>query len=72
MHVYVWYILLQVERRVVNLLAAAYEQGLIAKGNDVELRVESQGEERRPAIKLNVGGKTAPISVNFSSQLIPF
>ena len=65
-------VLLQVERRVVNLLAAAYEQGLIARGSEVELRVESQGEERGPAIKLNIAGKTAPISVNVSSQLVPF
>ena len=65
-------VLLQVERRVVNLLAAAYEQGQIAKGSEVELRVESQGEERGPAIKLSVAGKKAPISVNVSSQLVPF
>lgn len=60
----------QVERRVVNLLAAAYEQGLIVKGSQVELVVEAQGEERGPAIRLNVAGKRTPVSVdNVSTQL---
>ena len=50
------------ERRIVNLLAAAYEQGEIVKGNDVCLVVDSQRQaEREPVIRLQVSGKTQPV-----------
>ena len=66
-------VLLQVERRAVNLLAAAYEQGSIVKGNKVELIVELEGEERRPVIRLRIVGKTEAVNVNnVCAQLVPF
>ena len=58
-----------------NLLAAAYEQGSIAKGSQVELIVEQEGEERRPVIRLRDAGKTAAVdvsAVSSYSQLMPF
>lgn len=51
------------ERRVVNLLAAAYEEGLVSKGSEVELVVEPQ-EESGPSIRLRVAGQTAAVSLN--------
>ena len=54
----------QVERKVVNLLAAAYEQGAIAKGSHVELVVDQEGEERRSVIKLKDSGKTLGVDVS--------
>ena len=58
-----------------NLLAAAYEQGSIAKGSQVELIVEQEGEERRPVIRLRDAGKTVAVdvsAVSSCSQLMPF
>ena len=63
------------ERKVVNLLAAAYEQGSIARGSQVELVVEQEGEERRPVIRLRDAGKTVAVDVSAvgsRSQLMPF
>ena len=61
------------ERKVVNLLAAAYEQGSIARGSQVELVVEQEGEERRSVIRIKDAGKTVAVDVsNVSSQLLPF
>ena len=36
---------LQVERRVVNQLAAAYEEGVVSRGSTVRLVVEGEGEK---------------------------
>ena len=58
-----------------NLLAAAYEQGSIAKGSQVELIVEQEGEERRPVIRLRDAGKTVDVDISVvssRSQLMPF
>lgn len=58
-----------------NLLAAAYEQGSIAKGSQVELIVEQEGEERRPVIRLRDAEKTVVVdvsAVSSYSQLMPF
>jgi hypothetical protein len=63
-----------VERKVVNLLAAAYEQGSIARGSQVELVVEHTKEEGRPVIRLRDAGKTVAVdvsAVNSSSQPMP-
>ena len=61
---FVFAVVSQVEKRVVNLLAAAYEQGLITKGSEVELIVELQNDEGRPTIGLNVAGSQHSVSVN--------
>ena len=58
-----------------NLLAAAYEQGSIARGSQVELVVEQEGEERRSVIRLRDTGKMVAVDVNdvsSRSQLVPF
>lgn len=58
-----------------NLLAAAYEQGSIAKGSQVELVVEQEGEEKRSVIGLRDAGKTVAVDVSdvsSRSQLVPF
>lgn len=57
-----------------NLLAAAYEQGSIARGSQVELIVEQEGEERIPVIRLRDAGKTVAVdvsAVSSRSQLMP-
>lgn len=57
-----------------NLLAAAYEQGSIARGSQVELIVEQEGEERTPVIRLRDAGKTVAVdvsAVSSRSQLMP-
>lgn len=48
----------QVERRVVNQLAAAYEQELLPKGCTLRLSVQSEGQEERgaPSLRLQVVG----------------
>lgn len=53
--------LVKVERRVINQLAAAYEQQLISKGSDVRLVIETRVDEG-PVIKLLVQGKPAEIN----------
>ena len=58
-----------------NLLAAAYEQGSIARGSQVELVVEQDREEGRPVIRLRDAGKSAAVdvsAVSSRSQLMPF
>ena len=58
-----------------NLLAAAYEQGSIARGSQVELVVEQEREEGRPVIRLRDTGKTVAVdisAVSSCSQLLPF
>lgn len=49
----------QVERRVVNQLAAAYEQELLPKGCTLRLTVQSEGQEERssPSLRLEVVGE---------------
>ncbi|XP_037533964.1 caseinolytic peptidase B protein homolog [Nematolebias whitei] len=48
----------EVERRVVNQLAAAYEQELLPKGCTLRLSVQSEGQEERgaPSLRLEVVG----------------
>ena len=53
---------LQVERRVVNQLASAFEQQQLTRGSEVRLVVEA-GERGEPAIKLVVTGKSTVPSV---------
>ena len=58
-----------------NLLAAAYEQGSIARGSQVELVVEQDREEGRPVIRLRDAGKSVAVdvsAVSSRSQLMPF
>ena len=58
-----------------NLLAAAYEQGSIARGSQVELVVEQEREEGRPVIRLRDARKTVAVDVSAVSsrlQLLPF
>ena len=54
-------------------MAAAYEQGLITKGSEVELIVELQdGEEGRPAVGINVAGSQPALGVsNVNTHLAP-
>lgn len=49
----------QVERRVVNQLAAAYEQELLPKGCTLRLSVQSEDQEERstPSLRLEVVGE---------------
>lgn len=49
----------QVERRVVNQLAAAYEQELLPKGCTLRLSVQSDDPEERstPSLRLEVVGE---------------
>ncbi|XP_061924188.1 mitochondrial disaggregase [Entelurus aequoreus] len=49
----------EVERRVVNQLAAAYEQELLPKGCTLRLSVQSEGQEERgaPSLRLEVVGE---------------
>ncbi|XP_069390734.1 mitochondrial disaggregase [Paralichthys olivaceus] len=49
----------EVERRVVNQLAAAYEQELLPKGCTLRLSVQSEGEEEQssPSLRLEVVGE---------------
>uniref|UniRef100_A0A7N6ABR0 ClpB homolog, mitochondrial AAA ATPase chaperonin n=1 Tax=Anabas testudineus TaxID=64144 RepID=A0A7N6ABR0_ANATE len=49
----------EVERRVVNQLAAAYEQELLPKGCTLRLSVKSEGQEERstPSLRLEVVGE---------------
>lgn len=49
----------QVERRVVNQLAAAYEQELLPKGCTLRLSVQSEDEEEQgtPSLRLEVVGE---------------
>ncbi|KAM4742174.1 mitochondrial disaggregase isoform 2-T2 [Anableps anableps] len=49
----------EVERRVVNQLAAAYEQELLPKGCTLRLSVHSEGQEERgtPSLRLEVVGE---------------
>uniref|UniRef100_A0A3P9Q3C5 ClpB family mitochondrial disaggregase n=1 Tax=Poecilia reticulata TaxID=8081 RepID=A0A3P9Q3C5_POERE len=49
----------EVERRVVNQLAAAYEQELLPKGCTLRLSVQSEGQEERsmPRLRLEVVGE---------------
>ncbi|KAK2847095.1 hypothetical protein Q5P01_010094 [Channa striata] len=49
----------EVERRVVNQLAAAYEQELLPKGCTLRLSVQSDGQEERstPSLRLEVVGE---------------
>ena len=49
----------QVERRVVNQLAAAYEQELLPKGCTLRLSVQSDGEEEQSSqsLRLEVVGE---------------
>ncbi|KAM9733302.1 mitochondrial disaggregase [Menidia menidia] len=49
----------EVERRVVNQLAAAYEQELLPKGCTLRLTVQSEGQEERsmPSLRLQVVGE---------------
>ncbi|CAL9683844.1 unnamed protein product [Knipowitschia caucasica] len=49
----------EVERRVVNQLAAAYEQELLPKGCTLRLSVQSEGQEEHspPSLRLEVVGK---------------
>ncbi|KAM9801515.1 mitochondrial disaggregase [Neosynchiropus ocellatus] len=49
----------EVERRVVNQLAAAYEQELLPKGCTLRLCVQSEGQEERsaPSLRLEVVGE---------------
>lgn len=49
----------QVERRVVNQLAAAYEQELLPKGCTLRLSVQTEGQEERssPSLRLEVVGE---------------
>ena len=46
--------MLQVERRVVNQLASAFEQGLIARGSSVRLAVGGGGGGEGTTVKLVV------------------
>ncbi|XP_018537082.1 caseinolytic peptidase B protein homolog isoform X1 [Lates calcarifer] len=49
----------EVERRVVNQLAAAYEQELLPKGCTLRLSVQTEGQEERssPSLRLEVVGE---------------
>lgn len=49
----------EVERRVVNQLAAAYEQELLPKGCTLRLTVQSEGqkESSTPSLRLEVVGE---------------
>ena len=57
----------QVERRVVNQLAAAYEQQIITRGSLVHLVVET-GDKGAPAVRLQVkeegGVKRTPVGTS--------
>ena len=53
--------LLKVERRVINQLAAPYEQQLISKGSDVPLVTETS-KDTGAVIKLLVKGTPAEIN----------
>ena len=64
---------MQVEKKVVNLLAAAYEEGRIVRGSEVELIVVTQGEERSPSITIRVAGEDVNAAVSLSNvSAVPF
>uniref|UniRef100_A0A667ZVH1 ClpB family mitochondrial disaggregase n=1 Tax=Myripristis murdjan TaxID=586833 RepID=A0A667ZVH1_9TELE len=64
----------EVERRVVNQLAAAYEQELLPKGCTLRLSVQSEGEEERstPSLRLEVVGEdSSPRTLDIRPPLSP-
>ncbi|MEQ2191029.1 hypothetical protein XENOCAPTIV_018826 [Xenoophorus captivus] len=63
-----------VERRVVNQLAAAYEQELLPKGCTLRLSVQSEGQEERstPSLRLEVVGEdSSSTTLDLRSPLNP-
>lgn len=64
----------QVERRVVNQLAAAYEQELLPKGCVLRLSVKSEGQEERSAPSLRfevVGDDSSSTTLDILPPLSP-
>ncbi|XP_047248171.1 caseinolytic peptidase B protein homolog [Girardinichthys multiradiatus] len=64
----------EVERRVVNQLAAAYEQELLPKGCTLRLSVQSEGREERstPSLRLEVVGEdSSSTTLDLRSPLNP-
>lgn len=64
----------QVERRVVNQLAAAYEQELLPKGCTLRLSVQSEDEEDRsaPSLRLEVVGEdSSSRTLDIRPPLVP-
>ncbi|XP_068174205.1 mitochondrial disaggregase [Antennarius striatus] len=64
----------EVERRVVNQLAAAYEQQLLPKGCTLRLSVQSEGQEDRsaPSLRLEVVGEDSSTkTLDIRSPLAP-
>ncbi|MEQ2167258.1 hypothetical protein GOODEAATRI_002256 [Goodea atripinnis] len=65
---------LDVERRVVNQLAAAYEQELLPRGCTLHLSVQSEGQEERstPSLRLEVVGEdSSSTTLDLRSPLNP-
>uniref|UniRef100_A0A665U388 Uncharacterized protein n=1 Tax=Echeneis naucrates TaxID=173247 RepID=A0A665U388_ECHNA len=64
----------EVERRVVNQLAAAYEQELLPKGCTLRLSVQSEGQEERSSLSLRlevVGEDSSPRTLDIRPPLSP-
>uniref|UniRef100_A0AAQ5YH71 Clp ATPase C-terminal domain-containing protein n=1 Tax=Amphiprion ocellaris TaxID=80972 RepID=A0AAQ5YH71_AMPOC len=64
----------EVERRVVNQLAAAYEQELLPKGCTLRLSVQSESQEERsaPSLRLEVVGEdSSPRTLDIRPPLSP-
>ena len=53
----------QVERRVVNQLAAAYEEGVIARGSSLRLVVEGEGGGVRVGMVVMEGAHSKRVSI---------
>lgn len=63
----------QVERRVVNQLAAAYEQELLPKGCTLRLSVQSDGKEEHstPSLRLELVGEDSSRMLDIRPPLSP-
>ncbi|KAG7226041.1 hypothetical protein INR49_018651, partial [Caranx melampygus] len=59
----------EVERRVVNQLAAAYEQELLPKGCTLRLSVQSEGQEERRSLSLRLEVPFLLLSVHLPPSL---
>lgn len=53
--IYVMLVLMQLERRVVNQLATAYEQQIIIKGDSVHLKVQNGDEGSQVQLQVTKG-----------------